>query len=119
MIGEIGGTDEERAAEYIRDHEEAGDRLHRRQDSAARQTHGPRRRDHLRRHGQPQPRRWPRWKLPAMQVSQPAGRDRRNRGDAGGRVAAGFNALSESGRPVPQHQRGLDGLFFLKLFEET
>ena len=52
MIGEIGGTDEEKAAEFIaaRD-DQAGHRVHRRADRAARQAHGPRGRDHQRRQG--------------------------------------------------------------------
>ena len=50
MIGEIGGNAEETAAAYVKDtREEAGGRLHRRPDRAARTPHGPRRRDHLRR----------------------------------------------------------------------
>jgi succinyl-CoA synthetase alpha subunit len=52
MIGEIGGSDEETAAQVGQGaHEEADRRLHRRRDRAARQAHGPCRRDHLRRQG--------------------------------------------------------------------
>ena len=50
MIGEIGGTDEEKAAEYIAaQDDQAGRLLHRRSDRPSRQTHGTRRRDHRRR----------------------------------------------------------------------
>ena len=50
MIGEIGGTAEEQAAEYVAKHvNEAGGGVHRRPDRPARQAHGPRRRDHQRR----------------------------------------------------------------------
>ena len=48
LIGEIGGTAEEEAAEYIRDHfRKAGGRFHRRADGASGPPHGPRRRHHL------------------------------------------------------------------------
>ena len=50
MIGEIGGTEEERGRRVrARPHEEAGGRLHRRPHRAPGQAHGPRRRGHLRR----------------------------------------------------------------------
>ncbi len=52
MVGEIGGSDEENAALLGQgQHEEAGRRLHRRRHRASGKTHGPRRRDHLRRQG--------------------------------------------------------------------
>ena len=45
LIGEIGGTDEQRAADYIRRRDvQAGGGLHRRTDGPGRQDHGPRRR---------------------------------------------------------------------------
>ena len=52
MIGEIGGSGEERGGRVpaAQQGEEAGGRLHRRRDRAARPPHGPRRRHHLRRH---------------------------------------------------------------------
>ena len=49
MVGEIGGDEEERTAEYIEEQrDQAGGRLHRRLHRTARQAHGPRGRDHLR-----------------------------------------------------------------------
>ncbi len=52
MVGEIGGSDEEAAAEYIRGAcDQAGGGLHRRRHRAPGQAHGPRRRHHLRRQG--------------------------------------------------------------------
>ena len=52
MIGEIGGTDEEKAAEFIAStDDQARDRVHRRADCPARQAHGPCRCDHQRRQG--------------------------------------------------------------------
>ncbi len=59
MIGEIGGTDEEKAAEYHRvQDDQTGRQLHRRPDRASRKTDGARRRDHRRRsrHGRRQDR---------------------------------------------------------------
>ena len=47
LIGEIGGSDEEQAAEFIRGDGETGGGVHRRSDRAARPAHGPRGRDHL------------------------------------------------------------------------
>ena len=50
LVGEIGGSREEAAAEYIRSaHEEAGRGLHRRTHRAQGQAHGACRRDHRRR----------------------------------------------------------------------
>ena len=61
MCGEIGGDAEERAAEFIAaERHQASRRLHRRLHRAARQDHGPRRRDRVRvaRHRQaPKPKR--------------------------------------------------------------
>ena len=63
MVGEIGGDEEERTAEYIGEHViEAGGRLHRGLPGAARQAHGPRRRDHLRLVRAPRRRRPRRWR---------------------------------------------------------
>ena len=50
MIGEIGGNEEEKAAEYIaKQNDQTGRRLHRRSDRPSRKTHGTCRRDHRRR----------------------------------------------------------------------
>ena len=62
MTGEIGGDDEERAAAYIAEHvTKPVVGLHRRVRGAARQAHGPRRRDRhrvARGRRRPRPRRW-------------------------------------------------------------
>ncbi len=71
MIGEIGGSEEERAAEFIASsHDQAGGRLHRRRHRAPGAQDGPRRRHHLGlvrarprrrwRRCPPPVRRWPR-----------------------------------------------------------
>ena len=43
MIGEIGGTDEEKAAEYIKQHAQTGGGIYRRPDRSAGAPHGARR----------------------------------------------------------------------------
>ena len=58
MIGEIGGGAEERGAEYIKANmKKPVAALHRGPHGAARQAHGPRRRDHLGRQGHGRRRR--------------------------------------------------------------
>ncbi len=52
MIGEIGGNNEEIAAEYQGEREEAGGWLHRGADCASRTSYGPRRRHYFRRQRQ-------------------------------------------------------------------
>ena len=59
MIGEIGGRAEEEAAAWIEAQlQQAGGRLHRRTDRAARAAHGPRRRHRRRRERARRPKRW-------------------------------------------------------------
>ena len=80
MIGEIGGTNEEAAAEYIKAHcDQAGRRLYRGPDRTSRAPHGPCRSDHQRRrrHGREQDGRNGRGGYPRGQVPC---RDRRNNG---------------------------------------
>ena len=48
MVGEIGGNEEEKAAEFITAHDDPGRGVHRRLPGAARQADGPRRGDHFR-----------------------------------------------------------------------
>ncbi len=88
LIGEIGGDDEERAAEFVkRAHDQAGGGLRRRLQRAARQAHGPRRRHRggLVGHGR-RARRRP-WRLPASRwraapsERRPACSERRSRGE--------------------------------------
>ena len=72
MIGEIGGTAEEQAAEYVSQaREEAGGGVHRRPDGAARPAHGPRRRDHQRRQRQRARTRSPPYRRPGSQSPPP------------------------------------------------
>ena len=79
MMGEIGGTAEEEGGRVRQEaRHQAGRRLHRRPDRPARQAHGPRRRDHLRRqrHRRGQDRRPPRRRHPCRRQPRRPGRHR-------------------------------------------
>ena len=81
MVGEIGGSEEEKAAAYIGEHmTDAGDRVHRRLHRSAGQDDGPRGRDHLRL-GRDGARR-------RRKPSRPSGRPRRDEPDRGRRSSS-------------------------------
>ena len=79
MVGEIGGDEEEKAARYIAEQmTQAGRRLHRRLQRAAREDDGPRGRDHHRLVRHRARRRRRRWRRPASASARHRPRPRRS-----------------------------------------